>query len=43
MMKAGDEEEQDRKRTRHVDVSLGARLRAIRQDRGLTQADLAQA
>lgn len=40
MSKAEDEE--DRKRTRHIDVPLGARLRALREDRGLTQAELGQ-
>ncbi len=38
MSKAEDEE--DRKRTRHIDVPLGVRLRALREDRGLTQAEL---
>lgn len=40
MTKAGDEEEQDSKRTRHIDEPLGARLRALREDRGLTQAQM---
>ena len=40
MTKAEDEE--DRKRTRHIDVPLGARLRSLREDRGLTQAELGQ-
>lgn len=40
MTKAGDEEEQDRKRTRHIDEPLGARLRALREDRGMTQAEM---
>ena len=39
MSKAEDEE--DRKRTRHIDVPLGVRLRALREDRGLTQAEMA--
>lgn len=34
------EEDEDHKRTRHIDVPLGARLRAIREDRGLTQAEM---
>lgn len=38
MSKAEDEE--DRKRTRHIDEPLGDRLRALREDRGLTQAEL---
>ena len=42
MTKAGDEEELDRKRTRHIDEPLGARLRAMREDRGLTQAEMGQ-
>lgn len=42
MTKAGDEEELDRKRTRHIDEPLGARLRLMREDRGMTQAELAQ-
>ncbi|WP_312781639.1 helix-turn-helix transcriptional regulator [Brevundimonas sp.] len=41
MSKAGDEEELDRKRTRHIDGPLGVRLRAMREDRGLTQAEMA--
>ena len=40
MTKAEDEE--DRKRTRHIDVPLGARLRSLGEDRGLTQAELGQ-
>lgn len=40
MTKAEDEE--DRKRTRHIDVPLGVRLRSLREDRGLTQAELGQ-
>ncbi len=40
MSKAGDEEERDRKLTRHIDEPLGARLRALREDRGLTQAQM---
>lgn len=40
MTKAEDEE--DRKRTRHIDEPLGARLRALREDRGLTQAELGE-
>ena len=40
MSKAEDEE--DRKRTRHIDVPLGARLRSLREDRGLTQTELGQ-
>ena len=42
MSKAGDEEELDRKRPRHIDEPLGARLRVLREDRGLTQAELGQ-
>jgi len=40
MSKAGDEEERDRKRTAHIDVPLGARLRGLREDRGMTQAEM---
>lgn len=36
MTKAGDED----RRTRHIDVPLGARLRVLREERGLTQADM---
>ncbi|HEY1072982.1 helix-turn-helix transcriptional regulator [Brevundimonas sp.] len=39
-MTAGEEE--DRRRTRHIDVPLGARLRLIRENRGLSQADMAR-
>lgn len=42
MSKAGDEDEQDRKRTRHIDAHLGARVRFIRENHGLTQADMAR-
>ncbi|WP_292084878.1 MULTISPECIES: helix-turn-helix domain-containing protein [unclassified Brevundimonas] len=42
MSKAGDEDEQDRKRTRHIDEHLGARVRFIRENHGLTQADMAR-
>lgn len=42
MSKPGDEEEQDRKRTRHIDEHLGARVRFIRENHGLTQADMAR-
>jgi transcriptional regulator with XRE-family HTH domain len=40
MSKASEEEELDRKRTRHIDEPLGARLRAMREDRGMTQAEM---
>ena len=40
MTKAEDDE--DRKRTRHIDVPLGVRVRAIRENHGLTQADMAR-
>ena len=42
MSKAGDEEERDRRRTRHIDEHLGARVRFIRENHGLTQADMAR-
>ncbi|MNS46233.1 anaerobic benzoate catabolism transcriptional regulator [compost metagenome] len=40
MTKAEDDE--DRKRTQHIDVPLGVRVRAIRENHGLTQADMAR-
>ena len=40
MTKMDDEEREDLKRTRHIDEPLGARLRALREDRGLTQAQM---
>ncbi|MGH7018336.1 MAG: helix-turn-helix domain-containing protein [Brevundimonas sp.] len=42
MSKAEDEEREDLKRTRHIDVPLGARLRSLREDRGLTQAGMGE-
>ncbi|MET4684219.1 helix-turn-helix domain-containing protein [Brevundimonas faecalis] len=38
MRRAADE---DRKRRREIDAALGARLRAIRENHGLSQADMA--
>ncbi|MNE18709.1 anaerobic benzoate catabolism transcriptional regulator [compost metagenome] len=37
-----EDEREDLKRTRHIDKPLGARLRALREDRGLTQAQMGQ-
>lgn len=34
-------EDDDQQTTRHIDVPLGARLRSIRQNHGLTQAEVA--
>lgn len=40
MARAASEDRLDESRTRHIDILLGARVRRLREDQGLTQAQV---